>query len=139
MNNEKCLSCREAGRCKDSRSSWLFFIIGLVATIAIRLVTVLIHVDPVYGKISWYVGIGGFLIFFIYKFRIAQSRSKVIIQRSLVSKIEQRAQLEEADYSLVRDILCSLSSNKEKLNYFFIFVLSAVALVLALYFDFLRG
>ena len=138
MKNKKCLSCIEYKRCKDSHASWLFFIVGLVATIAIRAVTVLMHMNPVYGKIAWYVGVGGFFLFFIYKFRVSQTRSRAINQRNLVDKINHKKELVEEDYNLIGAILCSLSSKKERINYIFIFGLSAIALLLAVYMDFIR-
>ena len=118
--------------------SWLFFIIGLLATVAIRVVTVLMHLNPTYGKIAWYVGVGGFLLFFIYKFRINQTRAKVIDERNLVNKIAEQKGLTKDDYSLISAILCSLISKKETINYFFIFALSAIALIVAIYIDLFR-
>ena len=118
--------------------SWIFFIIGLMATIAIRVVTVLMHLNPVYGKISWYIGVGGFFIFFLYKFNVTQTRSKLIEKQNIVDKINQKKELTEDDYKLISGILCSLSSKKERINYFFIFGLSAVALIIALYIDFFK-
>jgi len=94
--------------------------------------------NPVYGKIAWYVGVGGFFLFFIYKFKVNQTRSKIIKERNLVDKITDQKQLTEDDYNLIGAILCSLSSNKERVNYFFIFGLSAVVLILAIYFDLFR-
>ena len=138
MKDEKCTTCVEYKRCRDSFTSWIFFIIALVATVAIRVVTVLVHVNPVYGKAAWYVGVGGFLLFFIYKFKVNQTRSTLINQRNLVDKVSHREQLTEEDYNLVSTILCALSSKKERINYFFIFALSAAALVLAIYMDFLK-
>ena len=135
---KNCLSCREYKNCQDSLVSWFFFIIGIVATVAIRVVTMLIHLDPIYGKIAWYVGVGGFFIFFIYKFKVGQARAKLIKERGLVDKINAQKELAQEDYAAVGDILCSLGSNKERINYFFIFILSAIALVLALYMDFLK-
>ena len=134
----ECIDCVERRRCRDSFASWIFFIIGLIATIAIRVVTVLINVDPIYAKIAWYIGIGGFFIFFVYKFKVSQTRSKLIEQRKLVDKISQKSQLTKEDYDLISAILCSLSSKKERINYLFIFGLSAIALILAIYFDFIR-
>lgn len=136
--NKRCATCIEYKRCKDSHTSWLFFILGLVATIAMRAVTVLMHMNPVYGKIAWYIGVGGFLAFFVYKFRVSQTRSQAISRNNLVDKINQQQQLTEEDYSLIGAILCGLSSKKERINYFFIFGLSAIALVLAIYMDFFR-
>jgi hypothetical protein len=138
MSQNKCLDCREYRNCRDSFSSWIFFIIGIIATVAIRVVTVLIHLNPVYAKIAWYIGVGGFFAFFIYKFRVNQARYRLIKQHNLVAKISRQEQLSKDDYSLIGAVLCGLSSNKERLNYIFIFALSAVALVLAVYMDFFK-
>lgn len=138
MRDEKCITCVEYKRCRDSHVSWLFFIIGLIATVALRVVTVLIRMNPIYGNVAWYVGVAGFFVFFVYKFKVSQARSKLISQKNLVDKIAHQKQLTEEDYSLIGAILCSLSSRKERINYFFIFGLSAVALLLAVYMDFLK-
>ncbi|MFH0913199.1 MAG: hypothetical protein V1884_02830 [Candidatus Omnitrophota bacterium] len=134
----KCVDCVEHRRCEDSFTSWIFFAIGLISTIALRVVTVLFNVSPIYGKIAWYVGVGGFFLFFVYKFRISQARYKLIRQNKLVDKISQKDQLTEEDYRLIGAVLCSLSSRKERINYFFIFALSAIALIAAIYFDFIK-
>jgi hypothetical protein len=138
MNHKKCIECSEYKNCKDSFASWIFFIIGLIATVAIRVVTVLIGLNPVYAKIAWYIGVGGFFVFFVYKFKVNQNRSKLISQQDLVAKINQKKQLTNEDYSLISSILCGLSSKKERINYLFIFALSAIALILAVYIDLLR-
>ena len=138
MKNNKCLSCSEYNNCKDSFASWVFFIIGLIATIAIRVVTVLIDVNPIYGKVAWYIGVGGFFTFFVYKFKVNQTRAKVINEQNLVDKITHQKQLTQDDYSLISSVLCGLSSKKERINYLFIFALSAIALILAIYLDFFK-
>jgi hypothetical protein len=138
MEKKQCISCSEYKNCRDSLTSWFFFIIGLIATVAIRVVTVLIHLNPIYAKIAWYIGVAGFLAFFIYKFKIHQARSKIIRQRGLLDKISHNAALTEQDYSVIGAILCGLSSRKERINYVFIFGLSALALILAVYMDFLK-
>lgn len=138
MKDKKCINCVEYKRCEDSRISWVFFIIGLIATIAIRVVTVLMHVDPVYAKVAWYIGVGGFFIFFVYKFRVNQTRARLIDESNLLDKIQREVQLTKEDFDLISAILCGLSSKKERINYFFIFGLSAIALLLAVYFDFIK-
>jgi len=55
-----------------------------------------------------------------------------------VDKISKNKDLEKKDYALIGSILCGLSSKKERINYLFIFSLSAIAIVLAVYMDFLR-
>lgn len=135
MKNKECLTCNEYKNCRNSFASWIFFIIGLIATIALRVITVLMHLNPVYGKMAWYLGVSGFFVFFVYKFRINLHRTKIINQREIVKKITDMRQLDKKDYEAIKTILCSLSSKKENINYLFIFGLSAIALVAALYMD----
>ena len=138
LETQKCINCPEYSRCRDSSVSWIFFILGLVATIAMRVVTVLMHLNPIYGKVAWYVGVGGFLLFFIYKFRVNQARSRIINEKNLVDKINNQKDLADEDYKLIGTILCGLRSKKERINYFFIFGLSAIALIIAVYIDLFR-
>ncbi|NQT06332.1 MAG: hypothetical protein HQ575_02220 [Candidatus Omnitrophica bacterium] len=135
---QRCSECVEYRRCRESFTSWIFFIIGLLATIAIRVVIVLTHVNPLYGKAAWYIGITGFFAFFVYKFRVNKARAKIIETRGLIKKIDGKNKLSDEDYNVLGAILCGLSSRKEALNYLFIFGLSAVALLAALYFDFIK-
>ncbi|MBM3248334.1 MAG: hypothetical protein FJZ10_02790 [Candidatus Omnitrophica bacterium] len=136
--NKQCRDCSAYKRCQDSYASWIFFAIGLVATIAVRVVTVLAHLDPVYGKIAWYVGVGGFFVFFAYKYAINQSLTKLVAKNNLIDKVSGKKELSHDEARLIGKILCELSSNKERMNYFFIFAVSAIALVIAIYFDFIK-
>lgn len=138
MEKKKCVSCTEYKNCKDSYASWIFFVIGLVATISLRIVTVLMNINPAYGRAAWYTGVAGFFAFFVYKFRIARARAKLIERSDLIKKMNRRSGLAKEDYDIMGAILCGLSSKKEMANFFFIFGLSAVALVLAVYFDFVK-
>lgn len=135
---KKCTDCIEYKNCKDSFGAWFFFIIGIIATVAVRVVTVLIHMNPIYAKIAWYIGISGFFLFFIYKFKVSQNRTKLIRGHDLVRKVNAQKNLERDDYALISAILCGLSSKKERVNYFVIFGLSAIALLLAIYMDFIK-
>ncbi|MFH1415665.1 MAG: hypothetical protein ABIH89_06240 [Elusimicrobiota bacterium] len=128
MRDNKCTGCSEYKRCRDSYASWIFVIIGMIASIAMRIV-------PVYGKIAWYIGVIGFFVFFIYKYKVFKSRSEIIEHNDLIKKIGGHENLTEEDYDMVSKILCGISSVKERINYLFIFVLSAVALLIAAYFD----
>lgn len=105
---------------------------------AIRVVTVLINIKPVYGKIAWYIGVGGFLIFFVYKFNANRALAKIIDKENLIEKAKAQKPLSAEEYSLIAAMLCNLKSEKERINYFFIFAVSAVALIFAIYFDFIK-
>lgn len=138
MKDKQCLNCAQRKNCQDSLVSWIFFIIGLAATVAIRIVTVLMSIHPIYGKISWYIGVAGFLVFFIYKYNINRALAKTIQDGNLVEKTKARKVLSRNEYNLIASILCSLKSEKERINYFFIFAVSALALLFAVYFDFIK-
>ena len=83
MGDKKCLNCTQRKNCEDSLISWIFFIIGLVATVAIRIVTVLIDVQPIYGKIAWYIGIGGFLLFLSISLTSIGHWQRLLIRKNL--------------------------------------------------------
>lgn len=135
---KKCRNCSEYNNCRDSFISWIFFIIGIIAAISIRVVTILANLRPIYGQIAWYIGVLGFLIFFIYKFIIEKRRQRIIKNKDIMSKIIKQENLTDEDRKLISDILCSLTSNKDKINYFIIFFTSAFALIVAIYFDFFK-
>ncbi|MFA5089758.1 MAG: hypothetical protein WC510_01835 [Candidatus Omnitrophota bacterium] len=131
----KCKDCIEKRRCRDTFVSWLFFSVGLIATVAIRVVTMMDAYHPIYGKIAWYIGVVGFFVFFVYKFKVDSSRARVIRKAKLTDKIHAKTGLNEEDRRLLDSLLCSLSSKKDLVNYFFIFVTSIIAFIIALYID----
>lgn len=138
MEKKECIDCSQKKQCHDSLVAWIFFVIGLVATIAIRIVTVLMNINPLYGKIAWYIGVGGFFAFFVYKFSINRSLAKIIDKEGLIKLAQDQKQFSREQNHLIAAILCNIRSEKERLNYFFIFVFSALALLIALYFDILK-
>lgn len=130
-----CETCSMRSACRYSTSSWLFFLVGLVATIAMRVIEPLRLVDPLYAKISWYVGVSGFFLFFVYKYLGLRESSRVIGKSGLAEKLSSRGELSRGDYLLVREVLCSHDNWQERVNFFVIFALSAVALLVALFYD----
>jgi len=136
--NKTCLKCSEYKNCSDSFKSWMFFIIGLMATVSVRLVSLFMDYNIIYSKIAWYVGVIGFFVFFLYKFRVESNRADLIAKKNLMHKIKENKGLEAEDYGLVSAILCGLSSNKDRINYIFIFGSSILALLLAIYMDFFK-
>lgn len=124
--------------CGDSFVSWVFFAIGLIATISMRVIEPLNIIDPIYGKISWYIGVTGFFIFFQYKFISYKKRSDLVMKEDLISKIRSKGNFEDRDYSTLNEILCSITSKKDRMNFIFIAVLSILALLLVVFFDLMK-
>jgi len=121
--------------CKESPVTTLFFIIGLVATISIRLIGVTGLFSAFLTKLLWYVGIVGFLLFFIYKFKAENERRNLVNKTNIIEKIVSDEHFVDEDKNILISVLCSLTSKKDIINYFVIFFTSGVSLVVALLFD----
>ena len=132
---ERCRNCPEALVCRDSFISWIFFVIGLIATVAIRIGVVLVYINPLYTKVAWYVGVIGFFLFFLYQYQVSRERIAAIESRHLPEKVHLQRPLEQEDYDVISAVICGLRSRKERINYFVIFFLSAVSLLVAVYLD----
>ncbi len=143
MNKKKegfiCEDCFKLKKCREKTISWVFFFTALIATISIRMVNLALGFHPLLAKIFWYIGIIGFFIFFIYKFRNDQILHRELERTKVLDKLLNKDNVDEHDYELLGTVLCRLSSKKDKINYFFIFFFSGAALIAALYTDFLKN
>ncbi|MFH0859789.1 MAG: hypothetical protein V1921_01175 [Candidatus Altiarchaeota archaeon] len=135
MTRPVCETCGMRHVCRDSSASWIFFLIGIIATISLRIIEPLRNISPSYAKISWYVGVTGFLLFFIYKYRILKQKSEVIRETGLKDKLFASSKLTTEDYTLLSEIVCSQDNWKERANFMVIFALSGLALLVALWFE----
>jgi hypothetical protein len=135
-NKKVCKTCDIFGECKDSPATWFFLFIGLIATIAVRAVNLVMDANPIWAKIFWYIGIIGFTIYFLYKFRQDIIVKKELQRLHLSDKLSQGEDLSKEDYLFIKTMLCGIKSKKDAVNYFFIFFSSGVALLLGLLQDF---
>ncbi|MDW8055934.1 MAG: hypothetical protein RMJ13_04430 [Elusimicrobiota bacterium] len=136
MSTEKFIKSDIYKKCKDSTAALVFFIIGLIATISIRAIGVVANIVGEIGtKILWYIGVVGFLLFFIYKYNIEKRRRKIIFENAILEKISINSELEQKDKEVLGSLICSLISTKDAINYFVIFFTSAISLVIALLYD----
>lgn len=135
---KKCIKCDNLKDCRDKPSSWFFLFTGLIATIAVRVVNIAMDFSPFWAKVAWYIGILGFLIYFLYKYRQHRAMRKFLINSDIIQKLKKGSVLSAEESEFLSSILCSLRSHKDSTNYFFIFSTSALALLLGIYQDFLR-
>ncbi|MBU0635000.1 MAG: hypothetical protein KKB82_00455 [Candidatus Omnitrophica bacterium] len=133
-----CHDCFRLKKCQESFVSWIFFFLGVVATISIRAVNITLSFNPLMARIFWYVGVAGFLLFFIYKFNYYNITQQQIKDCNLVEKLLEKNKLDGHDYEVLGTIICALNSKKDKINFFLIFLFSALALVVAVYIDFIK-
>lgn len=137
MKQQGCRDCLLHHECRESAVSWLYLFIGLIATFSIRLVNVVMNVSSFWAKAFWYIGIIGFTAYFLYKFYQSRSLEQRLRQSGLIQRISENQQLTSTDYAALKGILCQSKSKTDAIHFFFIFFTSAVALLLAIYQDFI--
>ena len=113
---------------------WIF-IVGVIATIAYRLVVVLNHYSQFWVEIAWYIGTIGFIWYFAHRYRIENRRDQLIEKLRLINKIEANQSFKAEDKSALLYILKSLGTSLARWNYIAIFFFSFLALVYAIYAD----
>ena len=133
----QCSQCQSFRQCQDSAASWLFLFIGLVATVAVRVVNLVAGFGDFWPKFAWYVGVGGFFVYFLYMFRQDRAVQRRLQESDLAGRLHDEEKLTSEDYAFLRSAVCRLRSKKDGINYFFIFFTSAPSLLLAVYQDFI--
>ena len=140
-NNKKgfvCYDCFRLKECKEPVVSWVFFFLALLAVISLRAVNLMLDFNPGMAKALWYTGVLGFFVFFVYKFKNDHVLHREIERTGLKEKLLHKKDLSEHDREVLGTIVCRLSSKKDKINYFFIFISSALAIFIAVWMDFFR-
>ena len=115
----------------------ILFAVGIIATIAYRIIIVLNYYSPMWVEIAWYIGTIGFVWYFIHRYNVENRRDNLIEKLELAKKIEKKEELNEEERQATVYILKGLKTSLAKWNYIAIFVLSALALIYAVYQDIL--
>ncbi len=135
---KQCLNCKAAKSCRDTATSWVFLFIGVVATISIRVVNLALSFGMFWPKFFWYLGVAGFFLYFLYKFRQDKLLRQELEKYQIHDKISNSQALDDSEKEFLRTMICRLRSNKDAINYFFIFSSSAIVIILAVYQDFIK-
>lgn len=107
---------------------WMF-VLGIIATIAYRIIVVLNGYNQIYVQISWYVGTIGFVWYFAHRFNVENRRDRLITDMGLEDKIRENKVLTDQERESLVYILGSLKTSLSKWNYIAIFFFSAIALI----------
>lgn len=113
---------------------YTFFVIGVIATIAYRIILVLNFYAPSWVNAIWYVGTIGFVFYFGYLFEVQRRESHLVADYNLV-KVIKKARIKEKDKAVLNHIVKLISTSKEKWNSLFISLLSLVALITGILLD----
>ena len=95
----------------------LFFVIGLLSAFAFRVLIVFVYLRPEWFRFTWYVGIIGYTIFFLYRYRIAQKRKKAVDEYHLIEKLEQEVPLASEDRQVLIYLLSSIRKSRRWQNW----------------------
>lgn len=113
-----------------------FFLIGLVSAFAFRSIVVFQRLEPAWVRPVWYIGVLGYIGFFLYRYEITKKRKRVITEYRLIEKIQANASLSEEERDGVIYLLSSIKKSKEDLNYLIIFLLSLLAVMVDVFFSY---
>jgi len=111
-----------------------FFISGIIATVAYRIIIVLNLYDAFWVKVSWYIGTVGFILYFGHRYDVARRRKNLIKKYDLVKIVDNSGIKDDEKQALHYLVQTSLTS-KSRWNSAIIFVLTFVALIVAIILD----
>jgi len=112
-----------------------FFWVGIIATLAYRLIIVLNFYDSLWVKISWYIGTIGFTTYFWHRYNIQKKRSKLVEDYKLVDLVEKNSYPDKKQKEALLYVVETSLSSRAKWNSAFICWLSVLALVLGIIMD----
>lgn len=107
-----------------------FFIIGLLSSVAFRAIIILQKYTPGWVRPVWYLGVVGYMLFFMYRYFISQRRKHTIAHSGIIEKIRSGSTLSAEDREATLYLLNSVRASQEDWNYLAIFILSIVAIAL---------
>lgn len=113
---------------------WIF-LVGVIATIAYRLVVILNHYSQFWVEVFWYIGTIGFIWYFAHRFNVENKRDRLIGRLNLVEKIKNNRPFSPEDKDALLYVLKSLGTSLARWNYIAIFFFSFLAMAYALYAD----
>lgn len=114
-----------------------FFWSGIIATFAYRVIIVLNFYSPLWVQIAWYIGTVGFSIYFWHRYDIQTKRARLVDRYDLVNCLDKQQYDSAEQHAALKYIVQTTATSKSRWNSMFIFVLSVLALVVGLVFDFL--
>ena len=77
---------------------WIFMV-GVIATIAYRIVVILNHYSQFWVEVVWYIGTIGFIWYFAHRYRVENRRDQLIEKLQLINKIEASQSFQAEDKS----------------------------------------
>lgn len=105
-----------------------FFFLGLLSAIAFRSIVFFQRFNPSWVRPVWYIGISGYVLFFLYRYHITVKRKKAISDYQLLEKVKTKTDLSDEERDVLTYLLSSIKVSHEDWNYALIFMLSILAI-----------
>jgi hypothetical protein len=112
---------------------WFFFIAGIIATLAYRIIIVL-NADWI--RIAWYVGTVGFILYFWHRSHVQKKRMELVKDNKLIGVV-RKLKIKKEQKEALNYLLKSAVTSKVRWNSLFIFWLSVIALIVGILVDFI--
>lgn len=112
-----------------------FFVSGIIATLAYRVIIVLNFYSPYWVKVSWYIGTIGFILYFGHRFEIQRRRANLVKDYNLISKVRKISSIKGKEKQALLYIVRTTLTSRSHWNSGFIFLLSIFALIVGIIFD----
>ncbi len=107
-----------------------FFVLGLLSSVAFRAIILLQKFSPGWVRPVWYFGVIGYMLFFMYRYKISCRRKNTIRQSDIINKLKSARELSETDRDAALYLVNSIQKSPEDWNYLAIFILSLAAMAL---------
>ena len=108
----------------------LFFLLGILSSVAFRAIILFQKFNPGWVRPAWYFGVIGYMLFFVYRYRISVRRKRAIRQTNIIEKLGAGVTLSAEDREAALYLLSSIRKSPEDWNYLAIFILSVAAIAL---------
>ncbi len=128
---------KEAIKQRNKTIKLSFFLIGIIATLAYRIIIVLNFYSPDWVKASWYVGTVGFILYFGHRFDAQRRRVKLISDYDLDKAVKKVKGIKPKQKEALNHVIRTTYTSKSRWNSAVIFILSVLALIVGIIFDFL--
>jgi len=113
-----------------------FLFIGLISAFSFRLIIVFERLEHAWVRPLWYIGVVGYIAFFLYRYGITKRRKNAIKEYKLIEKVKANECLDAEEREVVMYLLSSIKKSREDINYLVIFILSILAVLADIFFSF---
>lgn len=112
-----------------------FFLAGIIATLAYRVIIVLNVYATHLVNFAWYVGTIGFILYFWHRYKVQNKREELVENLHLIDAVKN-SDIDGKQKLALDYIVRGIFTSKSRWNSLFIVILSTIALAVGIVIDF---